>query len=112
MLLTEFWNRSIKHVYSLDGQRPGPGPAGRADIVAPDGRSRGSADAPYVLADNGVMLQAPSSQSWKGSSTLYRSRRGPWRLLDAVAAGLLRRLGARLVDVHVLQARTSAGRSS
>jgi hypothetical protein len=81
LLLTEFWNRSVKHVYSLDGSAPGPGPTGTPDVVAPDGRlSRIPPDTRFVLADNGVKLQAPIVDRY-GQLTLYR-KQGPWRLLD------------------------------
>ena len=32
-ILTEFWNRSIKHVDSLDGTAPGPGPTSTPLLV-------------------------------------------------------------------------------
>jgi hypothetical protein len=81
LLLTVFWNRSIRHVYSLDGKAPGPGPTGTPDFVAPDGTlSRLPPDTKYVLTDNGVALQQPVVDRW-GLLTLYR-KDGPWRLLD------------------------------
>jgi len=80
LLLTEFWNRSIRHVYSIDGSAPGPGPAGTPEIVAPDGRLARMPASDYVLADNGVALQAPVVDRWS-QLTLYR-RHGPWKLLD------------------------------
>jgi hypothetical protein len=39
------------------------------------------ADSPYVLADNGVTLQAKKIDHW-GALTLYE-KNGPWKLLDA-----------------------------
>ena len=83
ILLTEFWNRSLRHVYSMDGLAPGPGPTGTPDIVSADGRlSRMPADSDYVLADIGIALQAkPVAHS--GQMTLYR-KQGPWRLRDAL----------------------------
>jgi hypothetical protein len=83
--LTEFWNRSIKHVDSLDGTAPGPGPTGTPTLVSPDGRLTGLEDTPFIVADNGVTLQAPVVCLGCGKPTrlvLYE-RRGPWRLLDA-----------------------------
>ncbi len=84
--LTEFWNRSIKHVDSLDGSAPGPGPTGTPVVETPTGTLSGYADVPYVLADNGVVLQAPIVQSQnQGTLRLYRKPVGrPWRLLDAL----------------------------
>jgi hypothetical protein len=53
VLELEFWNRSVKHVWSLDGTAPGPGP-----IVVPnvsrDGRLRPGRDVRYVIADQGL----------------------------------------------------------
>ena len=59
-VLTEFWNRSIHHVDSLDGSAPGPGPTGDAGLVGTrPGRCSGLRRLPYVLADNGVVLAGP-----------------------------------------------------
>jgi hypothetical protein len=84
IILTEFWNRSIKHIDSLDGSAPGPGFTYTPNVVGSDGRLTGMQDIPYVLADQGVRLQAPvvPNGRWK-QLTIYR-RRGPWRLLDTV----------------------------
>ena len=35
--LLEFWNRSIKNVWALDGTAPGPGLTATPDIKKPDG---------------------------------------------------------------------------
>jgi hypothetical protein len=78
---TEFWNRQIKHVDSLDGSAPGPGPTYAPNIISRDGRLDGLGGVPYVVADNGVTLQAPVVQRWN-QLTLYRAR-GPWRLLQS-----------------------------
>jgi hypothetical protein len=79
--LTEFWNRSIRHVYSLDASAPGPGPAFTPSIASPDGELTNLPDTNYVLADHGVTLQARPVSRW-GQLTLYEGR-SPWRLLDA-----------------------------
>jgi len=81
LFLTEFWNRQIKHVDSLDGSAPGPGPTYAPNIVASDGRLDGLDGVPYVVADNGVRLQATPVDRWK-QLVLYRAK-GPWRLLDS-----------------------------
>lgn len=81
LFLTEFWNRQIKHVDSLDGSAPGPGPAYAPNIVSRDGRLDGLDGVPYVVADNGVRLQATPVDRWK-QLVLYRAK-GPWRLLDS-----------------------------
>jgi len=79
--LTEFWNRSIHHVDSLDGSAPGPGPAGVPSLLSADGRLSLLGDEPYVVADNGISLQAPAVARWN-QLVLYK-RSGPWRLLDS-----------------------------
>jgi len=78
---TEFWNRSIKHVDSLDGSAPGPGPTYAPNIISTDGRLDGLDGVPYIVADNGVALQAKIVDRW-GQLVLYRAT-GPWRLLEA-----------------------------
>jgi hypothetical protein len=80
--LTEFWNRSIKHVESLDGSAPGPGPAPTPNVLNATGTLTGDTGDPYVLTDNGVALQAPLVAHW-GQLKLYRPA-GAWKLLDAV----------------------------
>jgi hypothetical protein len=83
LFLTEFWNRQIKHVDSLDGSAPGPGPTYAPNIVSANGSLDGLENADYVVADNGVKLQAPvvNGGRWR-QLTLYE-RHGPWRLLDS-----------------------------
>jgi hypothetical protein len=80
--LTEFWNRSITKVESLDGTAPGPGPTPSATLLRSDGLLSNLDGAQYVLADSGVNLNATVVAS-NGAMTLYRAR-GPWRLEDAV----------------------------
>ncbi len=79
--LTEFWNRSIRHVYSLDATAPGPGPALTPSIEKADGELLNMPETNYVLTDHGVTLQAPVIGRW-GQLTLYRGQ-SPWKLLDA-----------------------------
>jgi hypothetical protein len=78
--LTEFWNRSVEHVASLDGSAPGPGPASVVGLTATDGTLGGTTGDPYVLADHGILLQAPLVEERNGMR-LY-STPGPWRLRD------------------------------
>jgi hypothetical protein len=54
--LLEFWNRSIKNVWSLDGSAPGPGPSLSPDLARADGTLRPRPPTPYALTDNGVLL--------------------------------------------------------
>ncbi len=80
--LTEFWNRSIANVTSLDATAPGPGPESAPNVISADGTlSQPTGDA-YVLAANGVSLQG-ELVARRGDQKLYRIR-GPWRLNDAV----------------------------
>ncbi len=81
--LLEFWNRSIRHVYSLDGTAPGPGPSVTPDLAAPNGRLRADPGLPYVLTDNGVHMIGKVVTRWKGLA-LTRLRSHPWRLKEAV----------------------------
>jgi hypothetical protein len=62
--LMEFWNRSLRYVWSLDGTAPGPGtypPGFLSPDAGPDGRLTGRSiptGAPpgvgYIVADNGI----------------------------------------------------------
>jgi len=81
--LTEFWNRSIKHVWSLDGTAPGPGPTLTPDLAAPDGVLRYDPGTPYVLADNGVHLAGRRVYQPPGSTLVLYRIVHPWRLSDA-----------------------------
>ena len=82
--LTEFWNRSLKHVWSLDGTAPGPGPVQTPDLVATDGRLAPDPGAKYVLAERGVDVDGelvgrpPNTGRW----FVYRLD-GPLRLAHA-----------------------------
>jgi hypothetical protein len=80
---TEFWNRSIKHVDSLDGRAPGPGPTYMPELVRSDGLLNGLDDADFIAADNGVTLQAPVVAIGSPTQLVLYRRHGPWRLLDA-----------------------------
>jgi hypothetical protein len=80
--LTEFWNRSLRHVDSMDGLAPGPGPTGTPDIVSTDGRlSRIPPETAFILADQGIDIQSTPVANW-GPMRLF-PKNGPWRLLDA-----------------------------
>jgi hypothetical protein len=76
--LTEFWNRSLKYVWSVDGSAPGPGPVETPNTAA-DGRlypvPPGNVD--YVLVEPGIDMNGtivgrpPQTGRW----FLYRVRR-------------------------------------
>ena len=82
--LTEFWNRSIVKVWSVDPSSiaPGPGPTLTPDLASPDGTLTPAPGTTFALAVNGVSLQAPivpTSPTVPGT-TLYRLDGGPLRL--------------------------------
>ncbi len=76
--LTEFWNRSIHNVWTLDGTAPGPGPTLTPDLADGSGRLRFDPGDPYVLEDNGIQLIGQSLDT-RGSLTLVKIAH-PWRL--------------------------------
>jgi hypothetical protein len=79
--LTEFWNRTLKKVWSLDGTAPGPGPVLTPDLVATDGRLAPDPGVRYVVAERGIdidgtlVAKPPESGRWY----VYRLN-GPLRL--------------------------------
>jgi hypothetical protein len=52
--LLEFWNRSIKAVWSLDGTAQGPGPVLTPDPSATDGALSHDPGYPYVVEEKGI----------------------------------------------------------
>ena len=89
--LLEFWNRSVKNVWSLDGSAPGPGPGRHARPGRPHGTLHDDPGLPYVLATDRVNLVGPIVATRPGL-TLRRIDRAP----VAPARGVVRRLGRRL----------------
>jgi hypothetical protein len=81
--LLEFWNASLKHVYTIDGTAPGPGPTVTPDLLRPDGTLTSDPGLPYVLQDNGVQMIGKPVVSL-GALTLVRLPSHPWRLREAV----------------------------
>jgi hypothetical protein len=82
--LLEFFNRSIKHVWSVDpsSPAPGPGPTQTPDLTSADGRLTPEPGTDYALAVNGVRLQGDVVRgSGDGRTTLYRLD-GPLRLFE------------------------------
>ena len=78
--LTEFWNRNVRRVGSLNGVAPGPGPIFSPSLVTTDGKLDDYNGDPYTLTANGVRLAAPIVAQRDGF-TLYRTET-PWRLLE------------------------------
>lgn len=56
VFLTEFWNRSIVHVWSNDGTAPGPGPTLTPDIVKPNGKLYPQPPERYLVTDSGLEI--------------------------------------------------------
>jgi hypothetical protein len=77
--LTEFWNRSIVHVWSVDGSAPGPGPTLTPDLTSIDGTLSSNAGTDYALALNGVDLVGEPVASM-GPAQLVRLKGGVLRL--------------------------------
>lgn len=82
--LTEFWNPSIKHTYTLDSSSPGPGPTVTPGLSQPDGTLTDDPGLPYVLADGGITLQARKAAPPHGTLILYHLTSHPWRLEQAL----------------------------
>jgi hypothetical protein len=83
--LTEFWNPSLKHVWTLDGiNAPGPGPTLTPDLAATDGRLTPDPHVSYVMTEPGIDLvgdlvgQPPATGRW----SVYKLH-GPLRLAHA-----------------------------
>ena len=82
--LTEFFNPSVRKMWSLDGSAENVGgPILTPDLDATDGTLAPSPDTEFALAVNGVALQAPEVAR-RGRSVLYRLDGGPIRLKDAL----------------------------
>jgi hypothetical protein len=83
--LTEFFNPSIRKVWSLDGTaiNVGAGPILTPDLDAVDGTLTPTPETEYALAVNGVTLQAPVVAT-RPNATLYRIGGGPLVLQDAL----------------------------
>jgi len=81
--LTEFFNPSVRKMWSLDGTAPRPGPILTPDLEAINGTLTPSPDTDYALAVNGVQLQAPVVARRK-NAVLYRVDGGPLKLKESV----------------------------
>jgi hypothetical protein len=55
--LLEFWNRSLRAVWSLDGTAQGPGPFLTPDLHATDGTLSPDPHYEYVVADRGIRVE-------------------------------------------------------
>jgi hypothetical protein len=80
ILLAEFWNRSLRHMASLDNTAPGPGPVIGPQLASIDGRLSYYTGDHYILVGPGITLQGTIVGDW-GGLELYRIQ-GPWKLND------------------------------
>ncbi|MDX6414440.1 MAG: hypothetical protein QOH23_1850 [Gaiellaceae bacterium] len=76
--LLEFWNRSIKAVWSLDGTAQGPGPFLTPDQGAADGALTHDPHYPYAVEEQGIEVVGKTV-----ATHLHRAGGGlePWRLV-------------------------------
>jgi hypothetical protein len=81
--LTEFFNPSVRKMWSLDGSAKGPGPILTPDLQAIDGTLTPPPGTAYALAVNGVQLQAPVVAR-RENAVLYRVEGEPLRLKESV----------------------------
>jgi hypothetical protein len=79
--LLEFWNPSLKYVWSLDGTAPPPGPILTPDLAATNGRLFPDPGVRWVVADPGVDV-AGTVVAREGRWTLYRLN-GPLGLANS-----------------------------
>jgi hypothetical protein len=82
--LTEFWNRHIVHVWSLDGTAPGPGPTLTPDLRTPTGILSHDPGLPYVVSTDRVVLVG-ETVAQRPNLTVRRVTH-PWALHEAAYA--------------------------
>ena len=79
----EFWNRNVRHVWSLDGTAPGPGPVLTPDLISTDGRLADDPGYSYAVIDNGLSI-AGTTVAQHGLLRLVRIAK-PLRLRESLA---------------------------
>ncbi len=77
---TEFWNRSIEKVWSVDGTGPGPGPTLTPDLQDLDGTLWPDPHTDFVLASNGVQVAGQEVASNADANATLVRLDGPIRL--------------------------------
>ena len=81
--MLEFWNRSLRYVWSLDGTAPGPGPTNTPNVASVEGDLQQQlGNVKYVLADAGIEV-AGRVVDRRGGWILYESEY-PLRLRRSV----------------------------
>ena len=78
--LTEFWNRSIEQVWSVDGTGPPPGHTLTPDLVDVDGTLFPDPETDFVLAANGVDVVGEQVASNPAAAAVVVRLDGPIRL--------------------------------
>ena len=81
--LLEFWNRSLKRVWSLDATAPGPGFVTTPDLEKADGTLSPAPGTDRVVAGRGVTL-APDTDRQTVGDYVVQPLSGPIRLASAV----------------------------
>jgi hypothetical protein len=71
--LTEFWNRSLRYVWSVDGSAPGPGHTQTPNIANSTGRLDPSPDVHYAMVEKGIELDG-KVVARRGRWIIYRVR--------------------------------------
>jgi hypothetical protein len=79
----EFWNRSLRRVWSLDGTAPGPGGRSTAELEKPDGTLFPEPSTDWVVAGDGVRLGDGGRPEKVGVYSIERLH-GPIKLGSAV----------------------------
>ena len=79
----EFWNRSLKRVWSLDATAPGPGYVVTADLGKNDGTLSPEPGTDWLVTTPGVSVQKRPGDRRVGDYVIQRLR-GPIRLASAV----------------------------
>lgn len=82
--LLEFWNRSLKKIWSLDGSAPGPGPTLSPDLAEPGGTLSPSPEVGWAVVESDIDLAAQKVGPVRAGLQLYRLD-GPLRLESATS---------------------------
>lgn len=82
--LTEFFNRSVTQVWSVDPSSPAPppGPTETPDLVSPQGDLWPDPETDYALAVNGVRLQGEVVEELPDDLTRLYRLDGPFRIAE------------------------------
>jgi len=79
----EFWNRSLKRMWSLDASVPGPGAVTTGELAKPNGTIYPSPETDWIVANRGVVLRPEAGRRVVGDY-VAQPLHGPIRLGSAV----------------------------